>query len=141
MNSIGDGRTVFFQMRKSAHIRRLKSLISTADTKQQLGEAKALLRKSVANERLTQAQYTILLEEADARSKEIETLISGGVEVKKLAEVAHKRTGKSWNKAMAEALGDQAYKVDEDGVEWWEDEKGTWWYRHPGDSEWGEWED
>ena len=33
------------------------------------------------------------------------------------------------------------HRVDEDGVEWAEDDTGTWWYRDPGSSEWSEWED
>jgi len=31
--------------------------------------------------------------------------------------------------------------VDEDGIEWWEDEDGTWYYRNPGEEEWHEYED
>ena len=30
------------------------------------------------------------------------------------------------------------YKVDEDGVEWWKDEIGVWWYRYPDEEEWSE---
>ena len=31
------------------------------------------------------------------------------------------------------------HRVDDDGTEWAEDEKGTWWYRQEGEGEWGEW--
>jgi hypothetical protein len=33
------------------------------------------------------------------------------------------------------------YRVDEDNVEWGEDDNGTWWYRDPGTTEWNEWAD
>jgi uncharacterized membrane protein len=33
------------------------------------------------------------------------------------------------------------YRVDEDNVEWAEDENGSWWYRDPGTTEWNEWAD
>jgi len=33
------------------------------------------------------------------------------------------------------------YRVDEDDVEWAEDENGSWWYRDPGTTEWNEWAD
>jgi len=35
--------------------------------------------------------------------------------------------------------GDDSYRVDEDGTEWWEDEHGTWWFREPGQEDWSEW--
>ena len=33
------------------------------------------------------------------------------------------------------------YRVDEDNVEWGEDQDGNWWYRDPGASDWSEWAD
>ena len=33
------------------------------------------------------------------------------------------------------------YRLDEEDVEWGEDENGTWWYRDPGTTEWSEWAD
>ncbi len=33
------------------------------------------------------------------------------------------------------------YRVDEDNVEWGEDQDGNWWYRDPGASDWNEWTD
>ena len=33
------------------------------------------------------------------------------------------------------------YRVDEDNVEWGEDQDGNWWYRDPGASDWSEWSD
>ena len=33
------------------------------------------------------------------------------------------------------------YRVDEDNVEWGEDQDGNWWYRDPGTSDWNEWAD
>jgi hypothetical protein len=30
------------------------------------------------------------------------------------------------------------YHVDDDGVEWWKDEVGVWWYRYPDEDEWSE---
>ena len=33
------------------------------------------------------------------------------------------------------------YRVDEDNVEWGEDQDGNWWYRDPGSSDWSEWAD
>lgn len=37
------------------------------------------------------------------------------------------------------AEGDDSYRVDEDGTEWWEDEHGVWWFREPGVEDWSEW--
>jgi len=31
---------------------------------------------------------------------------------------------------------DEDYHVDEDGVEWWKDEIGQWWYKYPEDEDW-----
>ena len=31
---------------------------------------------------------------------------------------------------------DADYHVDDDGVEWWKDEVGQWWYRYPDEEEW-----
>ena len=31
---------------------------------------------------------------------------------------------------------DEDYHVDEDGVEWWKDEVGQWWYKYPDDDDW-----
>ena len=31
---------------------------------------------------------------------------------------------------------DEDYHVDEDGVEWWKDEVGQWWYKYPEDEDW-----
>ena len=31
------------------------------------------------------------------------------------------------------------HRVDDDGVEWAEDETGNWYYRRPGESDWTEW--
>ena len=31
------------------------------------------------------------------------------------------------------------HRVDDDGVEWAEDEMGDWYYRRPGESDWTEW--
>jgi hypothetical protein len=33
------------------------------------------------------------------------------------------------------------HRVDDDGIEWAEDENGSWWYRDPGASDWGKWPD
>ena len=33
------------------------------------------------------------------------------------------------------------YRVDDDNVEWGEDQNGTWWYRDPGATDWSEWSD
>ena len=35
--------------------------------------------------------------------------------------------------------GDDSYRVDDDGTEWWEDEHGIWWFKEPGDEDWQEW--
>jgi hypothetical protein len=37
------------------------------------------------------------------------------------------------------AEGDDSYRVDDDGTEWWEDEHGIWWFKEPGDEDWQEW--
>jgi hypothetical protein len=37
------------------------------------------------------------------------------------------------------ADGDDSYRVDDDGTEWWEDEHGIWWFKEPGDEDWREW--
>ena len=31
---------------------------------------------------------------------------------------------------------DDDYHVDDDGVEWWKDEVGQWWYKYPEDEDW-----
>ena len=31
---------------------------------------------------------------------------------------------------------DEDYHVDEEGVEWWKDEVGQWWYKYPEDEDW-----
>ena len=31
---------------------------------------------------------------------------------------------------------DEDYHIDEDGVEWWKDEVGQWWYKYPEDDDW-----
>ena len=31
---------------------------------------------------------------------------------------------------------DEDYHVDDDGVEWWKDEVGQWWYKYPEDEDW-----
>ena len=31
---------------------------------------------------------------------------------------------------------DEDYHVDEEGVEWWKDEVGQWWYKYPDDDDW-----
>jgi hypothetical protein len=36
----------------------------------------------------------------------------------------------------AEEESDDGIEVDEDGVEWWEDEEGQWWYRPPNEEDW-----
>ena len=33
------------------------------------------------------------------------------------------------------------YRIDDDNVEWGEDQDGNWWYRDPGASDWSEWAD
>ncbi len=35
-----------------------------------------------------------------------------------------------------EAYDDDSYSIDENGVEWFEDEDGYWWYREEGQTEW-----
>lgn len=35
-----------------------------------------------------------------------------------------------------EADGDDSYRVDDDGTEWWRDDDGYWWYREPGQDDW-----
>jgi len=37
--------------------------------------------------------------------------------------------------------GDDSYRVDENGTEWWQDDNGIWWYKAAGDSDWSEWRD
>ena len=32
----------------------------------------------------------------------------------------------------------EGYHVDDEGVEWWEDELGVWWYRYPDEDDWSE---
>ncbi|MDP6639672.1 MAG: hypothetical protein QF817_01225, partial [Candidatus Poseidoniaceae archaeon] len=35
--------------------------------------------------------------------------------------------------------GDDSYRVDDDGTEWWEDEAGVWWFKETGAEDWQEW--
>jgi hypothetical protein len=36
---------------------------------------------------------------------------------------------------------DEGYSIDENGVEWFEDEDGYWWYREPGQNDWQAYEE
>lgn len=38
--------------------------------------------------------------------------------------------------AATQALADNAYSVDEDGTEWWQDDDGYWWFRPEGENDW-----
>ena len=139
---IGVGLTVMFQQRKRSHIKRLRRLIQSAETKGQLHEAKALLRKSVSGERLTQGQYNLLLEEIDAALLEIdEDAAVLSEETKEKGQEARSKSKDHWQKAVADELKDDSYRVDEEGIEWWEDEKKQWWYRRPEEESWEKWED
>jgi len=139
---IGVTLTIMFQYRKRAHLRRLKNLILGAETKGQLHEAKALLKKSVSDERLTQAQYNLLLEEIDTHMENIdEKSAQVNKETREKGDEARSKSKEKWNKAVAEELQDESYSVDDEGVEWWEDEKKQWWYRRPDDDKWSKWED
>ena len=40
-----------------------------------------------------------------------------------------------------EGDGDDSYRVDEDGTEWWQDDDGAWWYRPQGEEDWYPYED
>lgn len=95
----------------------------------QVNEARSLLKKSVKNDRISQAQYNLLLEELNNREYEVNE--SGEDE----------STSTDWNKAVAEELGDTSYKTDEFGTEWWQDEVGIHWYREKGHSSWSKWEE
>ena len=139
---VGITLTIAFQYRKKAHLKRLRKLISGAETKGQLHEAKALLRKSVSSERLTQAQYNLLLEEIDVHMENIdEKSAQVNKETREKGTEARSKSKEKWNMAVAEELQDESYRVDEDGIEWREDENEQWWYRHPGEEKWGKWED
>ena len=95
----------------------------------QINEARSLLKKSVKNDRITQAQYNLLLEELNNREYEVNE--SGEDE----------KTDTEWNKAVAEELGDTSYKTDEYGTEWWQDEAGAHWYREKDHTSWHKWEE
>ena len=137
---IGVALTIMFQQRKRAHLKRLRKLILNAETKSQLHEAKALLRKSVSDDKLTQAQYNLLLEEIENLLEQFELGSKINTkETKKKGEGARTKSKEEWHKAVAEELQDTSYRVDDEGVEWWEDEKKLWWYRQPGDDRWSKW--
>jgi hypothetical protein len=139
---IGVVLTIMFQQRKRAHLKRLRKLILGAETKSQLHEAKALLRKSVSDDKLTQGQYNLLLEEIDNLLEEFELGSEINTkETKDKGEEAHAKSKGEWHKAVAEELQDTSYRVDDEGVEWWEDEKKLWWYRQLGDDRWSKWID
>ena len=40
-----------------------------------------------------------------------------------------------------QSTGDDNYRVDENGTEWWQDDNGIWWYKAAGDADWSEWRD
>jgi len=40
-----------------------------------------------------------------------------------------------------QSTGDDNYRVDENGTEWWQDDNGVWWYKAAGDPDWSEWRD
>ena len=42
--------------------------------------------------------------------------------------------------APARQEEDDSIRVDEDGVEWWQDDEGQWWYRPADEDDWFEWE-
>jgi hypothetical protein len=136
---IGVGLTIIFQQRKRANINRLRKLILSAKTKVQLHEAKALLRKSVAEEKLTQAQYNLLLEEIDSHMEEMAR--DSTINTENIGEDTSAKSKGEWHKAVAAELKDASYRVDDEGVEWWEDEKKIWWYRKLGDDQWSKWDE
>jgi hypothetical protein len=136
---IGVGLTIIFQQRKRANINRLRKLILSAKTKVQLHEAKALLRKSVAEDKLTQAQYNLLLEEIDSHVEDMAR--DSTINTENIGEDTSAKSKGEWHKAVAAELKDTSYRVDDEGVEWWEDEKKLWWYRQLGDDRWSKWID
>ena len=121
--------TIAIRFQRRAYLRRVTRLIKQAGSIIQINEARSLLKKSVNDDRLSQAQYNLLMEELNSR--EIEVSESGEDE----------RTSTDWNKAVAEELGDTSYKTDEYGTEWWEDEAGIHWYREKGHTSWHKWDE
>jgi hypothetical protein len=129
--------TAFYHLSHRVHIRRLRKVILNAEAPEQLHEAKALLRKSVADERLTESQYNLLHEEIDVQ---LEILMKAESEdTTEKSESARNKRKVAWNKTIAEELKDDSYRIDDDGTEWWEDEKKQWWHRQPGEGLWSKW--
>ena len=121
--------TLGIRFKRRAYLGRVTGLIKQAGNHMQINEARSLLKKSVNNDRISQAQYNLLLEELNNREYEVNE--SGEDE----------STSTDWNKAVAEELGDTSYKTDEYGTEWWQDEVGVHWYREKGHSSWSKWEE
>ena len=129
--------TAIYHLSHRAYIRKLRKLILSAEEIEQLHEARALLRKSVSDERLTESQYSLLNEEINVQLEKLASTVADDTLQK--SDTARNLRKAEWNKTVTKVLRDDSYRVDDEGVEWWEDEKKLWWYRKPGDDRWSKW--
>ena len=60
----------------------------------------------------------------------MENLVRGSSTFRKFAEEEPEEQGE-WDYTQ-----DEDYHVDEEGVEWWKDEVGQWWYKYPDEEDW-----
>jgi hypothetical protein len=120
--------------------------IAEANTRAELREAKGMVKKGLALEKVDRDKYIILTKAIQIRKK----LMSGRrARASGAAELMHTISRKSgayhpvdeavhsgWEARFAKAVRDDSYAIDEKGSTWWKDGKGKWWFRQPGRSDW-----
>lgn len=120
--------------------------IAETNTRAELREAKGMIKKGLALEKIDREKYIILTKAIQIRKK----LMSGRrARASGAAELIHTISRKSgayhpvdeavhsgWESRFAKAVRDDSYEVDEKGSTWWKDGKGNWWFRQSGRSDW-----
>jgi hypothetical protein len=120
--------------------------IAEADTRAELREAKGMVKKGLALEKIDRDRYHLLTQAIQNRKK---LMTGGGARASGAAELMHTLSRKSgayhpvdeaahsdWEARFAKAVRDDSYSLDEKGNTWWKDGKGKWWFRQPGRSDW-----
>ena len=120
--------------------------IAEANTRAELREAKGMVKKGLALEKVDREKYILLTKAIQIRKK----LMSGRrARASGAAELLHTISRKGgayhpvdevvhseWESRFAKAVRDDSYEIDEKGSTWWKDGKGKWWFRQAGRSDW-----
>lgn len=120
--------------------------IAEANTRAELREAKGMVKKGLALEKVDREKYIVLTKAIQIRKK----LMSGRrARASGAAELLHTISRKGgayhpvdevvhseWESRFAKAVRDDSYEIDEKGSTWWKDGKGKWWFRQAGRSDW-----